>query len=101
MTALHRNVRSFAFPTESGGRRGELKSIMKNVARLCSLGAALGLATALSAQPSGGPRGHGPGRPGGRGHGGPGSGHPIVRALDTDKDGTLSASEIANASASI
>lgn len=69
---------------------------------------ALSLATTavLSAQtqttPEEGQRGHGRGRGGPGGHGGFGrGGHPIVRALDADKDGELSATELANASASI
>jgi Ca2+-binding EF-hand superfamily protein len=62
----------------------------------------LAAATTLPAQtttPSDAPRGPhgGPGRPGGRGHGG----HPIIRAIDTDKDGTISASELASAPAAI
>jgi hypothetical protein len=62
----------------------------------------LGAAAALSAQttttptPTEGPRGpH-------RGHHGPGRmGHPVVRALDTDKNGELSAVEINNAPAAL
>ena len=52
----------------------------------------------LSAQttPSDGPRGPRRGGPGGRG-----PGHPIIRALDADKDGVVSAAELANASAAI
>ena len=46
--------------------------------------------------PGRGPRGDGPGR----GPGGPG-GPPVVRALDTDKDGELSADEIAKAAESL
>lgn len=57
----------------------------------------------LSAQPApgGGPRGPGPHGPGPGGHRGPGGCSPIVRALDGDKDGEISAAELANASASI
>mgnify|MGYP000343437924 CR=1 FL=1 len=61
----------------------------------------LGLAAALTAQtatPSD-TEARGP-RQGGRGHG-PGPGHPIVRALDTNQDHEISASEIANASAAL
>jgi hypothetical protein len=47
------------------------------------------MAFAQTTTPPAGPRPGGPGR-GGRGH-------PIVRVLDTDKDGTLSAAELANA----
>jgi hypothetical protein len=60
-------------------------------------------AAVLSAQtttpPPGGPRGGGPGGrgPGGARHGG----HPIVRAIDADKNGELSAAELANAPAAI
>jgi Ca2+-binding EF-hand superfamily protein len=63
----------------------------------------LGAAAALSAQtttttttdgPRGSPRGpHGPGRGG--------FGHPIVRVLDTDKNGELSTAELDNAPAAI
>ena len=79
---------------------------MKNLAYIIA-GLSLGAAAVLSAQttttsdgPSGPRRsGHGPG------HGGPGGpgrgGHPIVRALDTDKNRELSAAEIANAPASL
>lgn len=79
---------------------------MKNLARILALGATLGLTSALLAQPSGGgaPRGPGggPGGPGGHGPGGRGpGGHPIVRVLDADHDGVISAAEIANAAAAI
>lgn len=60
----------------------------------------LGAAASLSAQgtaPSDAPHGPHRGGPGGRGV----FGHPIVRAIDTDKDGTLSAAELANAPAAI
>lgn len=66
--------------------------------------AALGAATAASAQtgaPADAPRG---GRPGPHGHGGPGpgrGGHPVIRVLDVDHDGTISAAELANAAAGI
>lgn len=58
----------------------------------------LGSATALVAQTTPETSERGP-RGGGRGHGGPGRGHhghPIVRVMDTDKNGELSAAEIAN-----
>jgi hypothetical protein len=79
---------------------------MNNLARILTLGATLGLTSALVAQttdthPPRGSGGGGPGRPGGPGGRGPGGGHPIVRVLDVDKDGTISASEIAGASAAI
>jgi hypothetical protein len=77
---------------------------MKKLAYIIA-GLSLGTAAILSAQTtptetgSSGPRrgGHGPGGPGGPGRGG----HPIVRALDTDKDRELSAAEITNAPASL
>lgn len=77
---------------------------MKKLAYIIA-GLSLGSAAVLSAQTtttetgSSGPRrgGHGPGGPGGPGRGG----HPIVRALDTDKDRELSAAEITNAPASL
>src|SRR4051812_18974996 len=50
-------------------------------------------AFAQTITPPAGPRPGGPGR-------GPG-GHPVVRALDTDKDGTLSAFELANATTAL
>jgi hypothetical protein len=77
---------------------------MKNLARLLTLTAAVGLAASLSAQTASdtttprGPHGRGPGGPGGRGHG---PGNPLVRVLDADKDHVLSASELAHASAAI
>lgn len=78
---------------------------MKNLAYIIA-GLSLGAAAVLSAQPTTAPdatsgprRGHGPG------HGGPGGpgrgGHPIVRALDTDKNRELSGEEIANAPATL
>jgi hypothetical protein len=83
---------------------------MKKLPRFLALGAALTVTAALFAQTDTN-NGNRPGRPGpggpggGRGHGGPGGpgarGHPIVRVLDADKDGTISASEIANSSAAI
>lgn len=72
---------------------------------LAALTIGLGLAASLSAQPPEGGRGPGRGGPDGhRGPGGPGGRGPsagIVRAIDTDKDGTLSAAEIAASSAAI
>lgn len=75
---------------------------MKNAHRiLVSLSlAAAGTLLAQTSAPSDGPSGphrRGPGGPGGPGRGG----HPIVRVLDTDKDGEISAAELANAPASI
>lgn len=78
---------------------------MKNLAYIIA-GVSLGAAAVLTAQttptsdtPSSPRRGHGPG------HGGPGGpgrgGHPIVRALDTDKNHELSAEEITNAPATL
>ena len=75
---------------------------MKNVHRILlsfSLAAA-GTLLAQTSAPS-----DGPAAPHRRGHGGPGGpgrgGHPIIRALDTDKDGEISAAELASAPASI
>ncbi len=71
---------------------------MKNSVLLFT-GLALGIASLASAQPEGrGPGGHRPGPhgPGGR-HGPP----PVIAALDTNRDGVISADEIANASASL
>ena len=62
------------------------------------LAAALSTAAVASAQtsaPGDGPRGSH------RGHGGPGRGHPIVRILDVDKNGEVSAAELAGAPAAI
>lgn len=60
--------------------------------------ALLGLTTIAYAQPEDGDKGPGPGGPGGRDHRGPRGGRsPIVRVLDADKDGTISAAEIAAA----
>ena len=71
---------------------------MKNLPHLL-LGLSLAAASVLSAQTttSGTDRESRHGRPGHPGRGG----HPIVRAVDTDKDGELSAVELANAPASI
>jgi hypothetical protein len=76
---------------------------MKNVHIILAL--SLGAATALSAQtttqtPTDGS--HGGPRRGGPGHGGPGRFfNPVVRAIDTDKNGELSATELTNAPAAI
>jgi hypothetical protein len=78
---------------------------MKKLPRLL-IALSLGAATVLSAQTAttseDGPRGHR------RGHGGPGGfgghgrgGHPVVRVLDADKNGEISAAELANAPAVI
>ena len=89
---------------------------MNNLTRLfiTSLLTAASLASAQPTPPDGeqGPRPGGPGGPGG--HGGPGGPHGpgrgfgrppagmvIVRTLDVDRNGELSAAEIANASAAI
>jgi hypothetical protein len=60
---------------------------------------ALITAETLCAQSGPGPRRGGPGGPGGPG--GHGRFHPVIRVLDADKDGEISAAEIANASAAI
>lgn len=48
---------------------------------------------------SGGPRG--PGGPGGQGGSRGGHGHPVVRVIDADRDGVLSATELGGASTAI
>lgn len=76
---------------------------MKTPHRLL-LVAALITAEILCAQsaPAGGPGRGGPGGPGGRGGpGGPGRFHPVIRVLDADKDGEVSAAEIANAATTL
>lgn len=74
---------------------------MNTTHRLTLTALVLGLAATLSAQPAEGARG--PGRGGPDGHRGPGRSPSagIVRAVDTDKDGTLSAAEIAASSSAI
>ncbi|MBL9201686.1 MAG: hypothetical protein JNL39_14340 [Opitutaceae bacterium] len=66
-------------------------------AQIVSLVLTLSGVTLASAQApgEGGPRRGGPGGPGGRGP------SPIIRVLDADKNGEVSAAEIANASAAI
>ena len=89
--------RLFAIQPDGGGREpGD--TIMK---KLPTISALLALTTAgvLSAQTSDTTTPRGPHRGGHRGPGGPG--HPIVRALDADKNGELSAEEIAAAPAAI
>ena len=73
---------------------------MNNPHRLL-LVAALITTEILCAQtaPTGGPRRGGPGGPGGPG--GHGRFHPVIRVLDADKDGEISAAEIANAPVSL
>jgi Ca2+-binding EF-hand superfamily protein len=66
-----------------------------NTLRSLVIAISLGGATALVAQTPDAPRGHGPGRPGHR------LGSPIVRALDADKDGVISAAEIANSATAL
>ncbi len=73
---------------------------MKTIARLALL-ALLGSATVLLAQP---PADSGRGHRGGKGPGGKGAprgGHPVVRALDADKNGEISAAEIAGAAVAL
>jgi Ca2+-binding EF-hand superfamily protein len=70
---------------------------MKTMHRLILVALPFGLAAALAAQPSPGNGPHGPRGPRGPGRHGP----PIVRALDTNKDGVISADEIANAATSL
>lgn len=76
---------------------------MKTPHRLL-LVAALITAEIICAQtaPAGGPERGGPRGPGGHGGpGGPGRFHPVIRVLDADKDGEISAAEIANAPAAL
>lgn len=80
--------------------RGEHFQMQKLPRLLIAL--SIGGAAILTAQtttPTDGPRGHhrGPGGPGGHGRGG----HPIVRALDADRDGELSSAELTNAPAAL
>jgi len=72
---------------------------MKSLARFALL-AVLGSATVLVAQPAAG-SGHGPRGKGPGGKGGPRGGSPVVRVLDADKNGEVSAAEITGASAAL
>lgn len=79
-----------------------MKTSLKNLGICLALG--LGAATLIAQEFDGppGPRGPGgPGGPGGRGQGGPRMGPPLMMALDTNKDGKLDATEIANAAAAL
>lgn len=94
-------VRFLALPSGGGGRFPN-RSPMKQIQRLL-LAATLASATVLTAQPAGpgegGPRRGGPGPRGG--HGGPGRVPPVIRVLDADHSGDVSAGEIANAPAAL
>ncbi len=76
---------------------------MQNLHRLLVLASTFALASLAVAQPSGadgerrgsGSKGGGPDRPGSRGS------HPILRVIDADKNGTVSATELAGAPAAI
>lgn len=74
---------------------------MNKLPRLLALSAFIGLASVLAAQTDDssdrGHRGRGPDGPGH--HGGPGM--PIIRVLDNDQNGELSATEIANAQSNL
>jgi hypothetical protein len=76
---------------------------MKNIARLLIVGGLIAaeslLAQTAPTDQGPGPRPRGPGGPGG--HGGPGRLSPIVRVLDADRDGAISAAEIAGSAAAI
>lgn len=75
-----------------------MKTSPKNIVITLALGLS---AAALLAQEFDGPPGQrGPGGPGG-GQGGMRQGPPLLMALDTNKDGKLDATEIANASKSL
>ncbi len=76
---------------------------MKNITRAI-LALSLATATALVAQPpapDSAPRSHHRGVPGGPGHSDGRSLSPLFQALDTDKNGIISAAEIANAGISL
>jgi hypothetical protein len=89
--------RLFAIQPDGGGREPG----GTNMKKLHCISAFLALTTAgvLSAQTSDTTAPRGPHRGGHRGPGGPG--HPIVRALDVDKNGEISAEEIAAAPATL
>ncbi len=90
MDAVHQTSRFLALPSERGGREVNPKP-MKSTARLL-LALPLVSSSLLLAQPAlpgeNGPR---------RGPGGHGRFHPILRALDSDRNGAISATEIAQA----
>lgn len=67
-----------------------------NLGKILCLVSVLGLGATASAQP----HGHRSDGPAGR-HGRPPGGHPIIRAIDADKNGVVSAAELAGASAAI
>lgn len=90
MDAVHQPGRFLAFPSEGGGRQAN-PSPMKTITRLL-LALPLVSSTLLLAQPAN----PGEGRPH-RGPGGHGRFHPILRALDADRSGEISAAEIAQA----
>ena len=73
-----------------------------NILRILPLIAGLGLSATLIAQPDAGTAPREGGRGGGpAGRHGRHPGHPIVRVLDTDKNGVISAAELDGASAAI
>jgi hypothetical protein len=76
---------------------------MKKIARQLTLLATLSLTAGLSAQTAPADGSHRPDRGGPGGPGGPRGRHglPILRVLDADKDGVISAAEIVNAPALI
>lgn len=96
MRQVHQIVRFLAVPPDGGGRPAN-RSPMNNTQRLLLI-AALITAELLCAQtdPTDAPAGPRPGGPGG-----PGRFHPVLRALDADQDGEISAAEIPNAAAAL
>jgi hypothetical protein len=99
----HVHLPHVLFASPNGGRRvGAVNMFPMQKIPSFLLALSLGAAAAVSAQttstPTDGSRGP---RSGPGGHGRGGHGHPIVRALDTDKNHELSTQELANAAASI
>jgi hypothetical protein len=93
----------FAIQPDGGGREMSHSKMKK----LHYIAATLALASAgvLSAQSTDDTSARGPRHGGHRGHGGPGGpsgpGHPIVRALDVNRDGEIAADEITGASVAL
>lgn len=90
MDPVHQPGRFLVLPSECGGRKAN-PNPMKTIARLF-LALPLVASTLLLAQPAA----PGEGRPQ-RGPGGHGRFHPILRILDADRNGEISAGEIVHA----